>query len=152
MPDISIIWDPANAQGDWGVAANGDLINGNDLQTAVLVSLFTDRILPADQIPPDGSTDRGGWWGDTYNDMPIGSRLWTLARSGISNRTQLLAAAKDMIDEALAWLITDGVAAAVNVQTSFPTSTMLGAVIQIVEPSGNVLPPFSYSWAWQEIT
>ena len=151
MPDISVIWDPVNAQGDWGVAATGDLITGNDLTTAVLISLFTDRVLSTDQLPPDGSNDRRGWWADTYEEMPIGSRLWTLARIAISNRTQLLATARDMCNEALAWLISDGVAQAVNVQTSFPAPTMLGIQIRVIEPNGNI-QPFQFSWAWQTIT
>lgn len=149
MADISIVWDPVNAQGDWAVA-NGDLVTGSDLQTSVLISLFTDRVLPTDQAPPDGTNDRRGWWADTYEDMPIGSRLWTLARIAISNRTQLLATARDMCNEALAWLITDGVAAQVNVQTSFPAPTLLGIYVQIVEPNGNI-QSFNFSWAWQTI-
>ena len=151
MVDITIVWDPVNAQGDWAVAANGDLQTGNDLATSILISLFTDRVLPNDQLPPDGTKDRRGWWADTYEDMPIGSRLWTLARIAIFNRTQLLATARDMCNEALAWLIVDGVAQAVNVQTSFPAPTLLGIQIQVIEPNGNI-QPFSFSWATAGIT
>lgn len=41
---------------------NGDLVNGDDLQTAMIISLFTDRVA-RDDDDIDGE-DRRGWWGD----------------------------------------------------------------------------------------
>lgn len=85
------------------------------LPRAVLISLFTwRRAEPADDLP---GTDRYGWWGDTYAETvgdQIGSRLWLLSRSKITDATP--AQAKAYADESLAWMLTDGVAAAVTTE------------------------------------
>lgn len=143
--DIALAWDAARARGDWSNAS------GSDLETAVLISLFTDRVLPSDQVPPDGSNDRRGWWADTYRGQPIGSRLWTLYRAVKSNATATLAEAKDMCLEALNWLVTDGVAASVQVRTFWVTATQLGIIINVTEPAGTV-STFQYAYAWQGIS
>jgi phage gp46-like protein len=149
MPDIAITWDTLNSRGDWTVA-NGDLVTGSDLQTSVLICLFTDRVLPSDTAPPDGSADPRGWWADSFNEFPIGSRLWTLRRRSISNVTQLLREARDICNEALAPLLSDGVAQNIDVQTSYPSPGMLGIVVVITEPSG-ALQAFNFQWAWSGV-
>lgn len=118
---------------DWSIAG-GDLLADDGLDTAVAISLWTDRLADADDVLPDGSGDRRGWWGDAYlaplaNGQPdrIGSRLWLLARA-----LQSLEAARQAqayVQEALRWLVDDGVAAGVTVP--LPTFPRLGAM-QIV--------------------
>ena len=41
--DIKTVWDVNALLGDWQTG-NGGLLEGDDLQTAILLSLFTDRI------------------------------------------------------------------------------------------------------------
>ncbi len=65
MTDITTIWDEEQSIGDWQ-SGQGDLLSGNDLETAILISLFTDRLARADD-DFDGD-DRRGWWGDTDAD------------------------------------------------------------------------------------
>ena len=150
MTDIAIVWDPIRMRGDWAIA-NGDLQAGNDLETAVLVSLFTDRVLPDDQTPPDGTNDRRGWWADTFTGTPIGSRLWTLRRAVKSNAALVLKQARDMCAEALQWLIDDGVAGSIAISTAWITPTTLGIAIEITAPTGGLLGAFNYSWAWSRL-
>jgi phage gp46-like protein len=147
--DISVIWNPTLQRGDWAVA-NGGLAIGNDLETAVLISLFTDRVLPLDVTPPNGGADRRGWWGDTYEPSPIGSRLWTLRRKIKSDAGAVLQEAKDICAEALKWLLDDKVAASVDVQTFWANLVQLGIRVAIAEPDATV-STFRYSWAWREI-
>lgn len=64
MSDITVIWDVDNSRGDWEFVAPA-LVTGNDLQSAVLISLFTDRIANRDDPIPDGTDDPRGWWGGT---------------------------------------------------------------------------------------
>jgi phage gp46-like protein len=149
MPDIKITWDSLNNRGDWTVAI-GDLVTGDDLETMVLVCLFSDRVLPADMTPPDGSSDHRGWPGDSYMTLPIGSRLWTLARRSISSVSQLLADALDICNEALAPLLTDGIAQTVVVNTYYISRGQLGITVVITEPSGTVTN-FNYQYAWQGV-
>jgi phage gp46-like protein len=146
--DLYIRWDNEDAMGDW-LLATGDLQTGQDLETACLVSLFTDRLATPDFVPTDGSSDRRGWWADPYNDQPLGSNLWQLERAKKTRDT--LALARRYAEEALQWLVDDGVAAQITVNTSWLGSsigsTMLGIGIALVQPNGS-LSRFSFGWAW----
>lgn len=147
MADITTVWVPLDSRGDWVIDGAG-LQSGNDLETAVYISLFTDRLANADDVIPDGTTDRRGWWGDEGESVPIGSRLWLLSRSVLTTAVALLA--QNYITEALQWLIDDGVAASVSVTTQIQKPTMLGAVIQIFKTDGTTVT-LKYAWAWQGI-
>jgi phage gp46-like protein len=146
--DILLLWDNNNAIGDWQLA-DGDLQTGQDLETACLVSLFTDKLATPDYMPTDGTTDRRGWWADPYNDQPLGSNLWQLARAKKTRDT--LGLARTYALDALQCLITDGVAAQVDCNTMWlggAGSTMLGIALAIIKPDGS-LTRFTFGWAWQ---
>ena len=138
MPDIGIVWDAARGRGDWArgdeVPSGADDGTGGDLTAAVLVSLFTDRRATDDFVLTDGTTNRRGWWGDTFEDEPIGSRLWQLERSKRS--TAVLLAARDYCTDALRWLLRDGVVSKVDVQTFWAGRAALGILIAIREADG----------------
>jgi phage gp46-like protein len=94
-----------------------NILSSDLLNTAVLISLFTHRkALPDDPLPDEQSRDREGWWADSYaeNEDIIGSRLWLLRRSKATQNT--LNQAKIYAEEALQWLIDDGVAKSVTVE------------------------------------
>ena len=149
--DILIQWDNTNTIGDW-VLAVGDLQTGQDLETACLVSLFTDKLATPDFVPTDGTSDRRGWWADPYNEQPLGSNLWQLERAKKTRDT--LGLARRYAQDALAWLVSDGVAASVVVDTRWlgpeSGSTMLGIAIAITKPDGS-MTRFVYSWAWDDL-
>lgn len=143
MNDISIAWSPTFGRGDW-VQLGAQLQSGNDLATAVMISLFTDRTALSDDVIPDGTNDPRGWWGDD-SATPIGSRLWLLGRA--KQTTETLARAQDYIAEALQWLIDDGVVARFDIVTEWTRASQLGARIIAYEPSGAALMMNSAS-AW----
>jgi phage gp46-like protein len=149
MPDIAIAWDPQKFRGEW-VLSGGDLAVGSDLEAAVMISLFSDRVASPDFIPPDGTGNRRGWWADSYEPSPLGSRLWQLARAVKSDRTTILNQARDYCREALQWLVDDGVIAQVAVITSWITATTLGIQVTVTPPSGNPLN-YRFQWAWKGI-
>ncbi len=143
MTDITTIWDAARAQGDWSL--NGaQLQAGNDLTTAILISLFTDRQADASDVIPDGSADPRGWWADVT--VPIGSRLWLLDRAKRTVGT--LSRARDYIAEALQWLIDDGVVAKFDIATEWTRATLLGARIVAYKQDGTAVA-VNFNWAWQ---
>lgn len=148
--DIRIRWDNDNCLGDW-MLADGDLQTGQDLETACLVSLFTDKLATPDFVPTDGTTDRRGCWIDLYNDQPLGSNLWQLDRAHKTRGT--LGLARHYADEALRWLVTDGVAKSVDVDTQWlgreGTTAMLIAVT-ITKPDGS-MTRFRFGWAWSDL-
>ena len=149
--DVLVQWDNTNTLGDWTLAI-GDVQTGQDLETACLTSLFTDRLATPDFTPTDGTTDRRGWWADPYNDQPLGSNLWQLDRAKKTRDT--LGLARRYAQDALQWLIDDGVAASVIVDTRWlgpPVgSTMLGIAIAITKPDGS-MTRFVYGWAWDNL-
>ena len=144
MADVTTFWNVQGASGDWALIP-GDLQGGDDLETATLISLFTDRLALASDTIPDGTTDRRGWWADLGQDYPIGSRLWLLARA--KQVPQTLLDAQNYCTEALQWMIADGVAAKVAVAASFIGLGQLGIVATLYDQAGGVIA--SYQWAWK---
>ena len=108
MTDIALRWARDAGYGDVALAG-ADLAADDGLATAVIVSLFTDRRVGADELAP-GETDRRGWWADLATDDgdQIGSRLWLLDRAKTSADVPVRAAA--YAREALEWMVDDGVA------------------------------------------
>lgn len=145
--DIGIDWDRDRGVGDW-VFGIGDLGTASSIESAVYVSLFTDRIASPDFKPTDGTADRRGWWGDTYQRSPVGSRLWQLDRAKKSDATKLRLQATDYCKEALQWLIDDGVVERVEVKVQWIAADALGIEITITEPRGTQRRPFYFRWAW----
>ncbi|MCW5760104.1 MAG: phage GP46 family protein [Phenylobacterium sp.] len=148
MPDISTFWSPGESRGDWAVAGF-DLASGTDLETAVLISLFTDRRADPDDVIPDGSGDPRGWWGDALGARPLGSKLWLLERAKQTEDTRQRA--QGYAEDALAWLVEDGVAAEVVVAASWQGPGFLGLQVTISEPDGRQTA-FNYQWAWKAVS
>ena len=115
--DLKIKWDTALMAGDFSVK-NGDLESDSSLETAVIISLFTDkRAADDDLLLDDRNPERRGWWGDMVSpDVSgdeIGSKLWLLDREKTAPGFQ--EKVKNYIDDALQWLVEDGIATKVDV-------------------------------------
>jgi phage gp46-like protein len=141
VTDIATKW--ATTHGDWALAG-GDLAGGDDLATAVIISLFTDRQAEVDDTLLDGTTDRRGWWADDQQQR-IGSRLWLLDRSKRTQQT--LQAAKGYIEEALQWMVADGVAAGIRVAVEWAAGSQLSAQVMVLRVDGSQ-HALNFSWAW----
>jgi phage gp46-like protein len=91
-----------------------------ELATAVIVALGTDRLaLPDDILPGLDDTDRRGWWGDIdanaiWGGWPIGTRCWLLKRSKIveapAYEGATLARAEQYVREAIKPFIDNSIA------------------------------------------
>lgn len=96
---------------------NEDL-DSNDIEegirTSVLLSLYVDQRAEEDELE-EGQSNKG-WWGDMFEDEPMGSKLWLLERQKIT--TDVLNRCADFTRECLAWLIKDGIADTVSVNVS----------------------------------
>ncbi|ELU0790689.1 phage GP46 family protein [Salmonella enterica] len=103
MIDAGLVW--RDGRGEL-VIVSGDLLPDSSVNTAIVLSYFTDRRAePGDELP-DGSTDRRGWWGDSFRNEPIGSRLWLLSRE--KSLPDVLNRAAAYARESVQWLINDG--------------------------------------------
>lgn len=140
MSDIKTVW--RTDSGVW-VSETGDLASGDDLDTALLISLFTDQQARADD-DYEGD-DRRGWWGDMGEDYRIGSRLWLIYRQRLSRDTA--EKAKGYVLEALQWMTDDLIAASVDVTYRIIHPTSLYLHIVITRPDGS-RRSFEFDWAW----
>lgn len=146
--DIALQFDPLQLRADM-VLSGGALASDGDLRTAVILSLFTDRRALEEDVLPDASASRRGWWGDALATVgPMGSRLWLLEREkqtqGAVNR------ARDYAQEALSWMVEQGVARRVVVQAETVRAGVLGLSIVIER---NQAQPARYRWEmpWSQL-
>jgi len=133
MADIRTTW--VGHIGAWQIEA-GDLASDDGLQTAVIISLFTDALCSADEAASASAATRRGWWGDAYADVPgdlIGSRLWLLARE--KRLPKVVERARQYAADALQWLVTDRVADSVEVQAEMVGTDTLALAIAITRRS-----------------
>jgi len=152
--DIRLVWNAATGTADFAMASTGDLETGFDLETAVLLSLFSDAQADPGDIVPDTADPRGVWF-DTYSALedpalPViandrfGSKLWQ-AFARIRNQDTLNWAANEVIS-ALSWMIADGVAASVTATAYFTSNGGIGVIPVITAPNG-VANVYDYAWA-----
>ncbi|MFT8890823.1 MAG: phage GP46 family protein [Acetobacter papayae] len=161
--DIALSWDVARAEGGF-VIRDGDLALGSALASAVIVSLFTDRVAPDTITALDGAVgispaagasgsrmnNRRGWWADAWADVPIGSRLWQMERAIKAGQSSVLREVEAICQEALQWLVDDGVAQSIAVSAQW-SSTNRQAVefrVTVKEPGQIAAQVFLFSWAW----
>lgn len=116
--------------GDFDIALgpNDEVARGDDLHTAVVISLFTRRADPATVGP-------NGWWGDFFTPIPLGSRLHLLATAKLTNQT--IRRAELFCREALGWLVQDGVAARVDVAVARNGTHRVDIRVVITKKSGD---------------
>ncbi|WP_448660291.1 phage GP46 family protein [Sphingomonas sp. CJ99] len=151
MTDIALVFRADDWTADL-MLADGQLAADDGLRTAILLSMFTDARARPDDALADGADPRG-WWGDGFasveNDA-IGSRLWLVLERGKALASTALRA-RDIVREALAWLIDDRVASAVDVQTMIQPisatrrSAALAIAVTITRPDGRT-ERFDYVW------
>lgn len=131
---------------------DGDVEQDGGLETAVILSLFTNRRVSDEELP-QGETNKQGYWADKYSNVDgdkHGSRLWTLARS--KRLTETLRRAEDYAKESLNWLIEDGVATSITATANFidGMSNAWSLEIAIQKPPGRE-SRYQVLWDKQEL-
>jgi phage gp46-like protein len=147
MVDIATTWNAAVNCGDYELLPTGVLRADQDLATAVMLSLGTDRTAHDDDVPPDGG-GRRGWWGDAYRKYPLGSRLWLLSREKETELTRLRA--EEYAREATAWMIREGIAAQIEIAAIWSAAGRLELTIVIVSPPGSRIG-WRFALAWGQL-
>lgn len=145
--DIALFFQQRQPNADIQINAP-DLKINQDLESAVIISLFANRLAEPGDIFDGG--DRQGWWGDTFatvNGSRIGSRLWQLKRQKTTQSVANLA--KQYCLEALQWLIDDQVADSVQVQAEIIGLYSLGIGVEINKPTG--IQNFKFNYVWSQI-
>ena len=151
MSDIALVWDNEAGAADVAIVAN-DLQRDDGLETAVFLSLFTDRRAEDGDTLPPGVTGRRGGWGDGVPVVPDarwGIRLWLRARAKALPATAQLA--REYVEEALAWLVEDRVTDRVEVTATLAGGDSLALSVAIYRPGRDVTQfRYNYVWASQE--
>jgi phage gp46-like protein len=145
MSDVKLTFDDSIGEYDLRIV-NGDIEADDGLETAVVLSLFCDRRVPDGEAKPEHARNRHGWWADETlpdNDQ-IGSLLWLLQRGKITD--EMIKRAKEYAEDALSWMITDGVAESVTCTITREDLNGLVFDIEISQPE-NVVHKYKLPWA-----
>ena len=125
-----------------------DLTSEEGLRTAIIISLFSDRRVETEELPIEEKSRRG-WFGDLFAENSgdlIGSRLWLLKRAKATEENRNLA--EDYAQEALQWLIDDGIASSVDVSANYDSNKALALTCVLTKPNGDAIP-FQFEKFWQ---
>ncbi len=111
------------------------LVEDESLENAVLVSLFTDK----------RHNGENGWWADmlSTDGDEIGSKLWILGREKMVQET--LYKYRDEVQDALKWMVDDGVAKEINVDVNAITLYEISITVDIIKQDDDVI---KYQLAW----
>lgn len=154
MSDIKLTWDvdvlEAIAQ---FLVADNDVEMDAGLETLVIISLFTDARADVDDTLPDTNGGRRGWWGDSTSDKngdSVGSKLWLHERDRLNE--QLLLDIKKRAQDALKWMLDEGLALSVVVTTErMPLDNgdySVALAVEITKPDGKKLP-YKFEGLWE---
>ena len=150
--DIRITFD-VNEQFVDMILADRDVDRDDGLETAVLITLLTDKHADLGDPLPDDSGYRGGWFGDSLPVVPdyqMGTKLWLLQRA--KTVTEIPAIAKEYLLDGFKWMIEDGIVKSVDVtvERRRDLRATLAFTLSFVKPEGtSIFYRFYYNWEAQ---
>lgn len=126
--DLALTFNPTLQAFDLSLAG-ADLAAESTLASTVLASLLSDRLAAAHEVA--SGQDRRGWWADAYARPAhqTGSRLWLLERE--KQLPSVLVRCQQYCEEALAWLVADGLCTRVAATVFAPRAGWLVALIAL---------------------
>lgn len=151
MADLSFTFDSAKRHSDIQIVG-GDFLLDDTLQTAVELSLFTDKRATLDEIRTfqaglQSRQSRRGFWANTFKRLSQGSGLWLLQRE--KKTAANLARAKKFCDESLNWMLETGVVQSVSTLAEYSGSALI-IIVSITKPDGQAAG-FQYQYAWDSL-
>lgn len=154
-PDI--VFD--GIMGDFALAADGEAQNRaglsarKPLETAVIIALMTD--CRADPYELRDGDENKGWHGDGYDvdaasgERDLGSKLWLLRRSAITDPADIERRATDYARAALQTLIDQGAAAAIDISAKAdPLRHRLDLSVILTDKAGAVAVDRRFAVLW----
>lgn len=127
--DVKFEYNSSKKYWDFNIAENGDFELTQGLDTTLAITFLTNQ--RADESEVKRSEGRGGWWGNLFNDndFEIGSKLWLLNSSPISQN--ILNTAIGYAEDAYSFLVEQGFADRVIV-TGEQTLTSIKLNIKLI--------------------
>lgn len=89
----------------------------NGVISSILISLFTDARVSGDR----------GFWASSFEGIDFGSKLWSLMRETQSSES--LELARRWTEQALNWIVDDGLVQDLSVNVSYPKRGVISIVI-----------------------
>lgn len=114
-----------------------DLDTTDGLETAILVSLFSDRRAAADEVRDP--LRRRGWIGNLIAEVPndnFGSGLWLYEQKRLTG--DVLAGLRTEAEQALDWMVDEGLATSTAAKVvAAPERRQVYLSVDLFEPSGD---------------
>lgn len=111
--DAVLTIDPATQLYDINIDAQGDIETADFFDTSILYSIFGERRANNDEVLD--ARYRRGWIGNEGKDFENGSKLWLFEQSRITATN--LARIADEVKKSLQWLVDDGFAVSLIVES-----------------------------------
>ena len=131
----------------WDITQPG-LMEDVGLETAVMLSLFSDRRARPDDVLPSGD-DRRGWWADAYaeekNDF-FGSRTWLVDRE--KQMVSVLRRVEEYAFEGLKWMVEDRVVKSVACLAEVIRDGVLGLTVTMTRGE-NMATKYRFEIFWK---
>ena len=128
--DIKLTQNPDTKIWDISLDANGDLEKDFGFGTTLGLSIFEKRRADDGEVP--APQNKEGWIGNILSEVPgyeRGSKLWLLQQSRLSD--DIAPRAKNAIEDALDWLIEDGLAKEIEVTVQTPSNSALNTEVNV---------------------
>jgi phage gp46-like protein len=118
--------------------AQGDIETADQLNTAILMSLFCERRAASSEMPAPEL--RRGWIGNVSTPgIEIGSKLWLYEQARVTKST-LNGIASEALN-GLNWLVEDGIAVDIDAE-----ATINGLTVNLTRPNSEVSTQFYKLW------
>jgi len=132
---------------------NNDIKRDNTIMSAIFIMLLTDGRATLEEIStanlfPKFPYDLRGWWGDTYRDNPIGSKLWLNYRRKATDL--VLSQHTQYAKESLAYLVESGIAKEVIVTAFWVSRGNMEMNIKVVRTDDSITQQ-TYTFIWTEV-
>ena len=113
VTDAVLTIDPATLLYDINIDAQGDIETADFFDTSILYSIFGERRANKDEVLD--ARYRRGWIGSEGKDFENGSKVWLFEQSRITATN--LARIADEVKKSLQWLVDDGLAVSLIVES-----------------------------------
>ncbi len=135
MSIIKLEYDNQTYQADLALDANGFISLGGGFEGPVTASLYSWARDP--DVDPSVTAQPFGWWASQFSDDEndnYGSLLYTFRRERISNEVQ--SRLNTTLQNALQWMVTDGIARRVEVEVERFDTQVVAAKITVTRADG----------------
>lgn len=113
VTDAVLTIDPVTQRYDINIDAQGDIETADFFDTSILYSIFGERRANKDEVLD--ARYRRGWIGSEGKDFENGSKLWLFEQSRMTATN--IARIADEIKKSLQWLVDDGFAVSLIVES-----------------------------------